>query len=341
MSANSFAFPPPPPPPPQATSAQFSAASNNSRGRGDQRWERGSRGRGRGRANSNQASRGGFNHGRGGTPYATVNQANNGSQYGGGYPLPNYPAIQQPRYPRDLHDTYSNPLPNYAPVATQPNHHQAYPYYPPTYANHQPQGGLHPYNAPIYDPQAIQQYQPQHAPSQYEGHRYASPPVAMGPPIRLGFGDQQAKDLRPFSSDHHGHAHSDAGHYASATTPPYHENSSYAAHSGRHRSSNQQRRGRGHFIGRGRAGAANSFHDSSRKPQVAPAVPSFGNPLPTKPPASHDEVKKDKKKKKKRSINQLGLTPKTDEHISSSEDEDADEELKLGTSIDGSGSGQE
>ncbi|KAL8712401.1 MAG: hypothetical protein Q9220_003249 [cf. Caloplaca sp. 1 TL-2023] len=68
---------------------------------------------------------------------------------------------------------------------------------------------------------------------------------------------------------------------------------------------------------------------SNHRTQVAPAVPSFGNPLPVKPPASLPEAKKPKKKKKRR-VNQLGLTPKADEHVSSSEEEeDVDEELKF------------
>lgn len=66
--------------------------------------------------------------------------------------------------------------------------------------------------------------------------------------------------------------------------------------------------------------------------QVAPAVPSFGNPLPVKPPAPQIETKKAKKKKKRR-VNQLGLTPKTVEHASSSEEDDIDEELKLAATV--------
>ena len=73
---------------------------------------------------------------------------------------------------------------------------------------------------------------------------------------------------------------------------------------------------------------------------MAPAVPSFGIPLPTKPPVPEAEVRKPKKKKKRR-VNQLGLTPKTEDHVSSSEEEDEiDEEAKLARSagvIGGSG----
>ncbi|KAJ6145259.1 hypothetical protein N7470_009154 [Penicillium chermesinum] len=69
------------------------------------------------------------------------------------------------------------------------------------------------------------------------------------------------------------------------------------------------------------------------KPQTVPRtpapppVPSFGNPLPCKPPPAADATRKPKKRKRKH--NQLGLTPKTEEHESSEEEEDADEESKL------------
>ncbi|KAL8720666.1 MAG: hypothetical protein Q9225_002495 [Loekoesia sp. 1 TL-2023] len=336
MSANSFAFPPPPPPPPQATNTQFASTGNPSRGRGDKRWERGSRGRGRG--NSNRGSRGGGNHVRGDTLYAATHAASNGTQYGGGnYPPPNYPSVQQPQYPADLRSTYSNSPPPYAPVAGQPNHQHTYPYYAPAYPNAQPQSASYAYTSPIYNPQAPQPqpYQPHPTATPHISHRYASPPVAMGPPIRLGFGDQQDIDPRPFHLNHHGQAHGDTGHYSSAPTPPRQQSSSYGSQTGRHRPSNQQRRGRGYFNGRGRADAAGSFHDPSRKIQVAPAVPSFGNPLPTKPPAPQEEAKKIKKKKRR--VNQLGLTPKTEDYISSSAEEDADEELKLAATVAGSG----
>jgi hypothetical protein len=63
------------------------------------------------------------------------------------------------------------------------------------------------------------------------------------------------------------------------------------------------------------------------KTQVAPAVPSFGIPLPLKPPAP---LETGRKRKKKRRHNQLGLTPKTLEHESSEEEgNDIDEEAKL------------
>lgn len=63
---------------------------------------------------------------------------------------------------------------------------------------------------------------------------------------------------------------------------------------------------------------------------AAPAVPSFGNPLPSKPPPAADANGNNRKqKKRKRKHNQLGLTPKTEDHESSEDDEEADEESKL------------
>lgn len=64
------------------------------------------------------------------------------------------------------------------------------------------------------------------------------------------------------------------------------------------------------------------------RPTAPPAVPSFGVPLPAKPPQPA-EASRQAQKKKKRKFNQLGLTPKTEEHESSDEEDDADEESRL------------
>ncbi|KAL8842696.1 MAG: hypothetical protein Q9170_000352 [Blastenia crenularia] len=330
MNANSFAFPPPPPPPPQAANTQATTANNDfSHGRGDKRWERGSRGPGRG--NGTRGVRGGNGYVRGG------NAARNGNQYGGGgYPLPNYPSVQQPQYPTDLRSTYSNSPPSYAPVVNQPNSQHTYPYYPPAYPHGQPQSTSYAYTLPSYNQaRQPQPYQPHHVLNQRPNDRYASPPVAMGPPIRLGFDNQRAGDSGPFPPNQHGYNNTDTAPYPSVSTTLYQRGSPHGSQSEHYRSSNQQRRGRGHFNGRARADAPGLHHNSNRKTQVAPAVPCFGNPLPTKPPATQMEVKK--LRKKKRRVNQLGLTPNMEEHISSSEDEDADEELKLASTVTGSG----
>jgi hypothetical protein len=64
------------------------------------------------------------------------------------------------------------------------------------------------------------------------------------------------------------------------------------------------------------------------RPTAPPAVPSFGVPLPAKPPQPA-ETSRQAQKKKKRKFNQLGLTPKTEEHESSDEEDDVDEESRL------------
>ncbi|KAI4171924.1 MAG: hypothetical protein LQ348_006839 [Seirophora lacunosa] len=166
----------------------------------------------------------------------------------------------------------------------------------------------------------------------------------MGPPIRLGFGDQQSMDQRDYSCNPHPHNNPSVSHHIPDPMPPYQEGSSYGSRAGGYHYSNPQGRGgdrgrgrdrgRGHGYSnrRGNSDVSSSSHLSSRKTQVAPAVPSFGNPLPLKPPISQPVDKKPGKKKKRR-INQLGLTPKNEEHVSSSEEEDADEELKLGAAV--------
>ncbi|KAL8689031.1 MAG: hypothetical protein Q9224_004739 [Gallowayella concinna] len=128
----------------------------------------------------------------------------------------------------------------------------------------------------------------------------------------------------------------------SDTRPPYQQNSSCGHQPGRHRSPSRQRGGRGPHNKRGNANGVGAPGNSTRRTQVAPAVPSFGNPLPLKPPAPEPETKKTKKKRKRR-VNQLGLTPNADEHISSSEEEEeeVDEELRLATTTGTADTGQQ
>ena len=69
-----------------------------------------------------------------------------------------------------------------------------------------------------------------------------------------------------------------------------------------------------------------STYSALSKPVAPPSVPSFGAGLPEKPLAAVDNGGRPKKKARKQ--NQLGLTPKTEDH-ESSEEEDNDEESKL------------
>ena len=315
MSGNSFSFPPPPPPPPQQTSYPESVHfSTSSRGRGDNRWDRGSRGRGRG--TGQRGSRGG-NHSYG--LNLSNPPSNNRAHYGGSYPLPNYPPVQQPQYPADPRIPYGISPPPYAPVASPSVPPQNCPYYSPPYQVAQPQATSYQYASLNYDAQ-VPQY-PYRFPSEHPQHsnnRYASPPTGIAP-IRMGFGDQDVMNSRPAQQAHHDHFNS------SASRPSHRQRGGHGPYN---------RRGPSHGVS-----ASVNFHGNkettqptntsrTRGTEVAPAVPSFGNPLPVKPPVPQIEAKKSKKKKKRR-VNQLGLTPKNDEHVSSSEEEDIDEELKL------------
>ncbi|CAL8582784.1 hypothetical protein XPA_008428 [Xanthoria parietina] len=314
MSTNSFSFPPPPPPPPQAAYAESTPFSNSFRGRGDKRWERGSRGRGRG--TGHRGSRGG-NHSYGPNPSPSVSGIQ--GHHGSNYPLPNYPPLQQPQYSADPRNPYGTSPPSYAPVASPPVQQQTYPYYSPPFHVAQPQAASYQYGPPNYTPH-VPQYPYQLPPREHiqpPNNRYASPPVNLGPPMRMGFG---AQETHPAPHDYFN---------PSDSRPPHRQRGGRGSHNRRSNSS-----GVGTSINsRGNESTMQPTNVSATHgTQVAPAVPSFGNPLPVKPPAPQIETKKAKKKKKRR-VNQLGLTPKTVEHASSSEEDDIDEELKLAATV--------
>ncbi|KAL8799965.1 MAG: hypothetical protein Q9182_005502 [Xanthomendoza sp. 2 TL-2023] len=327
MSANSFSFPPPPPPP-RASYLEPPPGNTYTRGRGDRRWERGSRARGRG--NSQRSLRGATHCHEQSSLHPAGPGFSDGNQLGGSYPLPNYPSVQQPQYSADPHNIYNSPHPSYVPVAPPSNPHQTNTYHLPNYQAVQPHPAPHPYNSLNYNAQA-QQY-PYQLPVEHPPHsssRFASPPVTVGPPIRMGFGSQHGIGSRPMLQPHHGNFNQMKGRQLSGKRPP-HQKNTYGHQSGRQRSPNRQRDGREPHDKGGNADYLGAFQGSTRRTQVAPAVPSFGNPLPLKPPAPEPETKKPKKKRKRR-VNQLGLTPNADEHVSSSEEEEVDEELRLAT----------
>lgn len=329
MSAASFSFPPPPPPPPHETLAPPPPHDSYSRGRGDKRWDRGSRGRGRG--HSQRGYRGGSHHGSYG--------AGNGNHQGGdGYPLPTYPAVQQPQYP------FNPTASQYTPVANYHVPPQNISYYQTTYQVPQPQAPSYQYAAPTqfsqthgYPPQ------PHRGPPHHPSNRYESPPVAMGPPIRMGFGNENGRVTSPIPPTSYGFPENSMNFERADPRSTFQEDApfNHQRGRGRGRSSGRYQRGRGYYSLRGRQESGNIFKESSRPTQVAPAVPQFGNPLPVKPPNSQplaDQVEAKKtKKKKKRRVNQLGLTPKAEEHVSSSEEEDEEAKLAaaVGTGING------
>lgn len=81
-----------------------------------------------------------------------------------------------------------------------------------------------------------------------------------------------------------------------------------------------------------RSNAGGKRPHSVSRPSAPLPVPSFGNPLPSKPPPPAPDTTQ-KHQTKKRKYNQLGLTPKTEEHESSQEEDDADEEIKLAAKV--------
>jgi hypothetical protein len=73
-----------------------------------------------------------------------------------------------------------------------------------------------------------------------------------------------------------------------------------------------------------------NFHHSAQPRTTAPpCVPAYGTPLPSITSGAADKAPEPLKKKRK--YNQLGLTPKTEDHESS--EEDIDEEAKLAAAI--------
>lgn len=85
-----------------------------------------------------------------------------------------------------------------------------------------------------------------------------------------------------------------------------------------------------HSHKRDHSAAFNKPQSTVPRTPAPPSVPSFGNPLPCKPPPAADATRKPKKRKRKHNL--LGLTPKTEEHESSEEEEEVDEESKLASS---------
>ncbi|PYH99506.1 hypothetical protein BO71DRAFT_368839 [Aspergillus ellipticus CBS 707.79] len=134
----------------------------------------------------------------------------------------------------------------------------------------------------------------------------AQPPM-MGPPMRWGF--EQQGPTGTFTGPQRGHQRNGRpfnGYGAQSPTgerPPNHANK------------------------RDHNSAFGKHQSVALRIPAPPPVPSFGNPLPSKPPPPVDAARKPKKKKRKH--NQLGLTPKTEDHESSDEEDDVDEESRL------------
>lgn len=105
--------------------------------------------------------------------------------------------------------------------------------------------------------------------------------------------------------------------------PPYGQPNGFKPHQNHNNGNNNNRGGKRPFN--------TAFGRSGPKPQAPPAIPSFTDALglPSKPPTPSAS----RPKKKKRKHNQLGLTPRTEDH-ESSEEEDVDEEAKYAGAAD-------
>ncbi|KAL2814788.1 hypothetical protein BJX63DRAFT_191343 [Aspergillus granulosus] len=302
MNPQGFSFPPPPPPPPPTQQHQpqqqypHNAAYNQyGQNHYGQRGGRGSghfRGRGRGH-NGRGGGRGGHYTPSDATHSGAYTPATAG--YGPmnylGYPTqltPNqHTSAQAPHYPQPSSQNYQSQMNSSA--FASPTHYTQPPVHGTSYQ--QPPG----YNA--YSTPSMQQTSYARAPA-------SGQPTMMGPPIHWGL-------------ENTGHPGSFHASQRSNQRGPRQSN----VHNNQPSSQGK------HVNKRDHSSAFGKPQSTAPRVPAPPPVPSFGNPLPSKPPAPADSPRKPKKKKRKH--NQLGLTPKTEEHESSEEEDDADEETRL------------
>ena len=199
---------------------------------------------------------------------------------------------------------YTHQQPNFQHPPNPPPYQTPQPFSPPAgSAAYQPLPG---YNTPNLGHSASYSTPPSTPyPPGVSTHQHASPPAN---PMMMG--------SMPWGPE----VQAPPGPYGGA--PPGHGRGSWSSHShGNHGPKSRNHHKRDH------SSAFNRPQSTAPRTPAAPAVPSFGNPLPSKPPPAADATRKPKKRKRKH--NQLGLTPKTEEHESSEEEEDVDEESKL------------
>lgn len=152
------------------------------------------------------------------------------------------------------------------------------------------------------------------------------PPAAqsmMGMPMPWGYGQGAVTGMHP------------GGPNGNGWNPQQFSNNGYGnqvANGGNPMTQQQQQQ---HANKRDHTSAFGKPHSTAPRVPAPPAVPSFGNPLPSKPPPPSETTRAPKKKK--RQHNQLGLTPKTEDHESSEEEEGVDEESKFAAQSDGPG----
>ena len=344
MSGHQFTFPPPPPAPPKAISSYsgapqpFAAGLYGSKGRGG-RKDYGNRGygrgfdRGRGRSGQLGFTQSTSNYGNPSlgidqrrSPLPDVNYNIQTNDYRRtGYPLPGHPPIQLPQFPTSVPQGYEPQNPNYPPNARPPQ--AAY----PANGSYQNLNGQYQCTSHENGHSLSILQTPMPAPqnnSPFQTNMQTSQPVLMGPPIRMGFdarrsGSQAQQHGPPTANGINVYRHG----LSDGSEALYRHSSPMGVRAGGHASLNVFPGNRGRGQRREHGELYNRTRDSNQRHQAAPAVPSFGSqvPLPLKPPALHENTRKPRKKKRR--SNQLGLTPKTEEHESSEED-DTDEEAK-------------
>ena len=348
MNGYQFTFPPPPPAPPKASqkypgvsqpfagpvaySDSRNRGSNDNRGYGrnrNQDWRRG------GQSGSPQSTSSYSNSHWGpdnkhSSPLAIGYNIQTNSDRRGGYPLPSYPSVLLPQYPTNPDQGYGQqttafPAPARPSETAFPTNGHGSPYSSnghQDYPSHGHRSSLHTMQAPLAA--AVNN-------NSNPTNAHTDQPVLMGPPIRMGFDAQRNVPLKrqfaqPIANGTNGYHHG----LLNGNDSNYGRSSPVGFPSGLHESLNPFPGYRGRGRKRGHGEAFNRTRNQNRDTPVAPAVPSFGGPvpLPVKPPALHETTRKPRKKKLKH--NQLGLTPKVEEHESSEEEEDdVDEEAKL------------
>lgn len=323
MNSRGFSFPPPPPPSSQQQHHPTypPAAQYGQRGHG----QRGGRQKSRGRGFGNRGGRvghGGNYCGAPDTGHHLAYSANATSAPPMGYPPMDYTSFASQPLHSPANVSPSSFLSSRSPDFRHPSN-------PPAYGSPQalfPQSAAAPmesyphrtdYETGYNGSGSLQQSTPYHQaqtpptfpavvpPPQPPPHSQAP---MMGPPMRWGF--ENTSSPTSFHGVQRGH-----------TRGPRSFNSY-----GNHASDGDKT---------AKYGNKRDYSSTFGKPQsripAPPPVPSFGNPLPLKPPAPVDASRKPKKKKRR--YNQLGLTPKTEEHESSEEEDDADEEARLASSV--------